>query len=194
MKMVKKIMVVALCLLLVLGMTACINEKTQEISQRIVFSKRFLGIADAYPEDWIEQINNLGADQYLEFYINEDGESVTMVITPEQREFWLSIVEKGLGNLKRGINGINSAYSIEYSEDYAHMDVYYNLELPATDATYYVIKTEVFCIFGQLLNGAEAEGWFVSCNIYNSDTGKLVTSGDSDTGLGYDTEDWEASK
>ena len=194
MKMMKRVMCAILCLVLVFLMTACGVEIPQEETQSIVFSRRFLGIADAYPEDWMEQINNLGADQYLEFYINEDGESMTMIITPEQREFWLSIVEKGLGNLKRGINGVNSAYKIEYSEDYAHMDVYYNLELPATDAIYYVIKTEVFCIFGQLLNGAEAEGWFVSCNIYNSDTGKLVTSGDSETGLYYDTDDWEASQ
>ena len=194
MKMMKRVMCAILCLVLVFLMTACGVEIPQEETQSIVFSRRFLGIADAYPEDWMEQINNLGADQYLEFYINEDGESMTMIITPEQREFWLSIVEKGLGNLKRGINGVNSAYKIEYSEDYAHMDVYYNLELPATDAIYYVIKTEVFCIFGQLLNGAEAEGWFVSCNIYNSDTGKLVTSGDSETGLYNDTDDWEASQ
>ena len=194
MKMIKKVLCGILCLMLVFGMAACGSEVPQEETQTIVFSRRFLGIADAYPEDWMEQINNLGADQYVDFYINDDGESVTMVITPEQREFWLSIVEKGLGNLKRGINGVNSAYSIEYSKDYTHMDAYYNLELPATDAIYYVIKTEVFCIFGQLLNGAEAEGWFVSCNIYNSDTGKLVTSGDSDTGLGYEPSDWEASK
>ena len=194
MKMMKRVICAILCLVLVFLMTACGTEFSQEESQTIVFSRRFLGIADAYPEDWMEQINNLGADQYLEFYINEDGESMTMVITPQQREFWLSIVEKGLGNLKRGINGVNSAYKIEYSEDYAHMDVYYNLELSIVEVSYYVIKTEVFCIFGQLLNGAEAEGWFVSCNIYNSDTGKLVTSGDSDTGLGYNTEDWKASE
>lgn len=194
MKMMKRVICAILCLVLAFLMTACGVKIPQEETQTIIFSRRFLGIADAYPEDWMEQINNLGADQYLEFYINEDGESMTMVITPQQREFWLSVVEKGLGNLKRGINGVNSAYSIKYSEDYTHMDVYYNLELPATDAIYYVIKTEVFCIFGQLLNGAEAEGWFVSCNIYNSDTGKLVTSGDSDTGLGYNTEDWKASE
>ena len=194
MKMMKRVMCAILCLVLVFLMTACGVEIPQEETQSIVFSRRFLGIADAYPEDWMEQINNLGADQYLEFYINEDGESMTMIITPEQREFWLSIVAKGLDNLKRGINGVNSAYLIEYSEDYAHMDAYYNLELPATDAIYYEIKTEVFCIFGQLLNGAEAEDWFVSCNIYNSDTGKLVTSGDSNTGLSYEPSDWEASQ
>ena len=149
--MIKKVICVILCLVLAFLMTACGVKIPQEETQTIIFSRRFLGIADAYPEDWMEQINNLGADQYLEFYINEDGESMTMVITPQQREFWLSVVEKGLGNLKRGINGVNSAYSIKYSEDYTHMDVYYNLELPATDAIYYVIKTEVFCIFGQLL-------------------------------------------
>ena len=194
MKIMRKVICVVLCLVLVFLITACGTEFSQEESQTIVFSRRFLGIADAYPEDWMEQINNLGADQYLEFYINEDGESMTMVITPQQREFWLSIVEKGLGNLKRGINGVNSAYKIEYSEDYTHMDVYYNLDLSIADAGYYVVKTDVFCIFGQLLNGVQEEDWFVSVNIYNSDTGKLVTSGDSETGLYYDTDDWEASQ
>ena len=194
MKMMKRVMCAILCLVLVFLMTACGVEIPREETQTIVFSKKYLLTIDVSPEDWIEDLNNLGSDQYLELYINEDGETVTMMITSEQREFWLSIVEKGLHNLKAEINQTNSDYRIAYSDDYTHMDVYYNLDLSIPDATYYVIYTEGFCIFGQLLNGAEAEGWFVSCNIYNSDTGKLVTSGDSDTGLGYNTEDWKASE
>ena len=194
MKMMKRVICAILCLVLVFLMTACGVEIPREETQTIVFSKKFLLVVDVSAEDWIEDLNNISPDQYLQLYVNDDGESVTMVITPEQREYWLSIVEKGLHKLQTEIADINSTHKIVYSEDYSHMDIHYDEQLSVYDATYFVIMPEVFCAFGQLLNGAAPDGWYVSCNIYNADTGKLVTSGDSETGLHYDTDDWEASK
>ena len=192
--MIKKVICVILCLVLVFLMTACGIGIPQEETQTIVFTSKFLMVADVYPEEWIEDLNNISADQYLQLYINDDGETVTMVITPKQREFWLSIVEKGLRNMNAEIADINSTHKIMYREDYTHIDVYYDETLSYADVAYFVIMPEVFCAFGQLLNGVAPDGWYVSCNIYNADTGKLVASGDSDTGLYYDTDDWEASK
>lgn len=71
--------------------------------------------------------------------------------------------------------------------------MYYNLELNAVDAVYYVMHSEVFGVMQQLFAGVKHDEWKISINIYNSDTGKLVTSGDSDTGLNYKEEDWNAS-
>ena len=194
MKMMKRVMCAILCLVLVFLMTACGTEFSQEESQTIVFSKKFLMVVDVSAEDWIEDLNNISSDQYLQLYVNDDGESVTMVITPEQREFWLSIVEKGLHKLQTEITDINSTHKIIYREDYTHLDAYYDEQLSVKNVTYFVIMTEVFCAFGQLLNGVAPDSWYVSISIYNADTGKLVANGDSETGVNYGTSDWEASK
>ena len=194
MKMMKRVICAILCMVLVFLMTACGSEIPQEETQTIVFTKRFLMVVDASPEEWIEDLNNMGANQYERLCVNDDNEAVTMEITAAQREYWLSIVEKGLNNLQKEITALNGNYQIAYSSNYSHIDIYYNLEMSLPDAGYYVVYADAFCIFGQLLNGVDATDWFVSCNIYNSDTGKLVTSGDSETGLYYDTDDWEASK
>ena len=192
--MMKKVICGILCLVLVFLVTSCGIEAPQEETQSIVFTKRFLMVVDVSPEEWIEDLNNMGANQYERLYVNDDNEAVTMEVTAEQREYWLSVVEKGLNNLQKEITALNDDYKITYSSNYTHIDIYYNPEMPLPDAGYYVVYADAFCIFGQLLNGVDAAGWFVSCNIYNSDTGKLVTSGDRETGLYYDTDDWEASK
>ena len=192
--MIKKAICIVMCLAIAFLMTACGVETPQEETQSIVFTKRFLMVVDVSPEEWIEDLNNMGANQYERLYVNDDNEAVTMEVTAEQREYWLSVVEKGLNNLQKEITALNDDYKITYSSNYTHIDIYYNPEMPLPDAGYYVVYADAFCIFGQLLNGVDAAGWFVSCNIYNSDTGKLVTSGDSETGLYYDTDDWEASK
>ena len=192
--MMKKVICGILCLVLVFLMTACGIEIPQEETQTIVFTSKFLMVADVYPEEWIEDLNNISADQYLQLYINDDGETVTMVITPEQREFWLSIVEKGLHKLQTEIANINRTHKIIYSEDYVCMDVYYDAAFSIGNASYFLVMTEVFCAFGQLLNGVAPDSWYVSISVYNADTGKLVANGDSNTGFSYEPSDWEASK
>ncbi|MGM9603405.1 MAG: hypothetical protein ACI3W5_17690 [Faecousia sp.] len=159
-----------------------------------MFSEKFLNVAEVSPEGWIESLNKLGADQYANVRVTDGGKSVTVDVTDSQIDFWISVVDDGLHKLESDFQNINSNYDINYSEDYSCVDLYYDLDLPARDAIYYVIYCEVYCAFGQLLNGEDPNAWVVSCNIFNSETGKLVTSGDSDTGLSYESSDWEASK
>jgi len=194
MKTCFRVLGMLLCVIMCFHLAACSGETQTEETMAVVFSEKYLNVAEVSPEDWIESLNNLGAEQYAKLYVNDDGVSVTLEITQAQKDFWISAVNQGLQKLKGNFEAIDSAYSITWSGDYACIDFHYNLNLPAADAIYYVIYSEVYCAFGQLLNGADAGSWTVSFNIYNSDTGKLVTSGDSNTGLSYNTSDWEASE
>lgn len=160
----------------------------------IVFSEKYLKVADVSPEDWVESLNDLGSGQYVDLYVSGDGQTVTLEITETHQSFWMGVVEYGLEKLKEDFSGISSTYKVEYSSDYRCLDFYYDLDLPVTDAMYYIIYFEVYCAFGQMLNGVASNSWYVSASIYNSDTGKLVTSGDSEAGLEYEASDWEASE
>ena len=50
---------------------------------------------------------------------------------------------------------------------------------------------ETYCACVQIFNGIPADEWYVEANIYNTNTGKLVTSGSSETGLSYTIGDWK---
>lgn len=198
----KKFILISIILVLIIGILFFINNKikdnnSDEIKEdeaiKIIFSEKFLNVAENTPEQWIESLKSTGENQYIDVYVNEDGKTVTLEIKEVQREHWKKAYENSLEALKNKLNNINSNYRIEVNEDYSNIDMYYNLDLSAYDAMYYVIHAEGICICQQLINGVNSEEWKVSFNIYNSDTGKIVTSGDSNTGLSYEAEDWEKS-
>lgn len=160
----------------------------------IVFSEKFLRVAQMEPQAWVDDLIATSEDQYVDVYVNEDGKTVTLEITEEQREYWKASRAEYIAVLQEKFTEIDPNYRIEISDDYTQIDLYYNLDLDAYSVTYNVVYSEVFSICMQLFNGVGAEEWFVAFNIYNSDTGKLVTSGDSNVGMSYEAEDWEASE
>lgn len=194
MRRINRITSTLLCVFLVFVLVACENNHTKEQTITVVFSEKILNVAEVSPEEWKEQLDEFGRGQYLSLGVSDNGKTVTMEITSAQKEFWISVVNRELGKLKSDMHKVNNFYNINYNEDYSCIDFYYNLDLPVTDAMYYVLYGEVYCVFGQLLNDVDPNSWMVSFNIYNSDTGKLVTKGNSDTGLSYEEEDWEDSK
>ena len=106
------------------------------------------------------------------------------------KDGWIDRFAVLFGELRDNFNQINPDYKIEYSEDYRQVDMYYNLELDAAKVIYYVMYVEMYCVCEQFFYGTGEDEWKITFNIYNSDTGKLVTTGDSYTGLEYHNEDW----
>lgn len=194
----KRVFLILLVILVGTLFSACDQGKsdpqeTEETVTKVVFSEKILGIAQMSPEDWMSDLMSTSEGNYENVYVNDAGTAVTLEITDTQKEYWMTSREKLLTDLKSQFAQLGTGYKIEYSDDYSHIDLYYNLELDAYEAIRYVMSTEVFCANLQLLSGVEHDQWKVSFNIYNSETGKLVTSGNSDTGLSYDASDWEAS-
>lgn len=206
MKQHKKAMCLLLILVIAVSLASCGTQGARETAAdttgavaqepvtRVVFSEKFLNVAENSPEDWVESLIKFSQGQYTDIYVNEDRLTVTMEITREQADSWKERVDSWLTVLQSNFAAVDPSYQIVISGDYSHIDFYYDLNLPAEDAVYYVINVEVYCAFRQLLNGAGADDWKVFCDIYNSGTGKLVTSGDSDTGMSYEASDWEASE
>lgn len=182
---------ISLVLILILLFTAsgCAGAE-----MTVVFSDKFISIAGQTPEGWKDALDSNGPEQYLSLTADDTTGTVVMNITAAHQKFWLNTMEAVLADYAQDICQVNPAYKIEYSNDYTSVDFYYDPELPAVDAVYYVMGVETYCACMQLFNGTPSEEWVVNMTIYNSDTGKIVTSGSSNSGLSYTAEDWEASK
>lgn len=192
--MAKKIMNVLLILLILLSMTGCQKMADRQQIHTIEFSQKFLNIAQQSPEEWVEDLKVTAQGQLEDVFVSDAGDAVILKLSDGNIPHWTGQMDRLLTQLQNDFSGIDEKYHLEYSDDFKLVRLYYNLDLPALDAVSYVMHTEVYCIIQQLLCGCGVDGWYVCIEIYNSDTGKLVTSGDSETGLSYTKEDWEASQ
>lgn len=167
------------------------KEKNEEDIIKVNFNLKFINISGKTAEETVEEIKDGG--NCLDVYKNEDG-TVTVEITKEQQEYWITSRGELLEELQEQFKEYDENYRLEHNDSYTQVDAYYNLELPADKAIVYVRYAEFLCASYQLFSGIESEGWKVTINVYNSDTGKLVKTGDSDVDLEYDNSDWEASE
>ena len=171
------------------------TEKTIQNSEKEIikvdFSQKFLNISGKSAEETVEEIKNGG--NCLDIYENEDG-TVTVEINKEQQEYWMNSRGTMMEELQEQLQEYDQNYRLEHNDSFTEINAYYNQELPWDKAGVYVMYAEFLCASYQLFSGVNSEEWKVVINIYNSDTGKLVKTGDSDVDLTYDNSDWEASK
>jgi hypothetical protein len=190
----KKVLSWVLSLLILLSITGCQKPADDQQIHTIEFSQKFLNIVQQTPEEWVEDLKVTAQGQLEDVYVSEAGDTVTLKLSDEHIPHWTGQMDSLLTQLRSDFSEIDENYRLEYSDDYKTVRLYYNLDLPALDAVSYVMHTETYCIFQQLLGGCGIDGWIVRIEIYNSDTGKLVASGGSESGLSYTKEDWEASQ
>ena len=171
------------------------TEKTIQNSEKEIikvdFSQKFLNISGKSAEETVEEIKNGG--NCLDIHENEDG-TVTVEINKEQQEYWMNSRGTMMEELQEQLKEYDKNYRLEHNDSFTEINVYYNQELPWDKAGVYVMYAEFLCASYQLFSGVNSNEWKVVINVYNSDTGKLVKTGDSDVDLTYDNSDWEASK
>ena len=171
------------------------TEKTIQNSEKEIikvdFNQKFLNISGKSAEETVEEIKNGG--NCLDIYENEDG-TVTVEINKEQQEYWMDSRGTMMEELQEQLQEYAQNYRLEHNDSFTEINAYYNQELPWDKAGVYVMYAEFLCASYQLFSGVNSNEWKVVINVYNSDTGKLVKTGDSDVDLTYDNSDWEASK
>ena len=173
------------------GKTEKTIQNNEEEIIKVDFNQKFLNISGKSAEETVEEIKNGG--NCLDIYENEDG-TVTVEINKEQQEYWMNSRGTMMEELQEQLQEYDQNYRLEHNDSFTEINAYYNQELPWDKAGVYVMYAEFLCASYQLFSGVNSEEWKVVINIYNSDTGKLVKTGDSDVDLTYDNSDWEASK
>lgn len=205
MKPVKRILALALCIVCLMTLMGCnrtmeekptSGENTEGVVQtvEIQFSEKFLNVSGLTPDEWAASIWSQGSDQCESVTVDDTGKTVTMLLTDSQIEYWKSLQDEQLQALQHSLGQFDPNYRMNVEGDYSGVDLYFNLELSVNDMTHYIMSSEVLCAFQQMLNGTGADEWVVAFRIFNSDSEKLVTEGDSDTGLAFEMSDWEASE
>ena len=71
-------------IVVIAAFTACNQEVAETEVIKIVYSEKFLGIAQMTPEDWVTDLINTGEGNYVDVYVNQDGASVTLEITMDK--------------------------------------------------------------------------------------------------------------
>ena len=85
------------------------------------------------------------------------------------------------------------SYHLYIKENYSEVDIYYDRDLYPYYVGKYMSRAEWLCAEIQLFSGID--DWYVTINVYNSKTGKLVATGDNkNNNVSYDEEDWKRSE
>lgn len=168
------------------------KEKDEEDIIKVNIDMKFINISGQSAEELAENIKEGG--DCLGVKQNEDGTMTVELTEQQQQEYWLPSRGELMEELQEQFKEYDENYRLEHNDSYTQVDAYYNLDLPVDKAVVYVRYAEFLCASYQIFSGVDNDKWKVTINVYNSDTGKLVKTGDSDVDLEYDDSDWEASK
>lgn len=188
----KKMVLIGMIFVIIL-IAGC-GKRESDISEQsgsvITFNEKFVKITGMTKEELKNDLEGDDPDNYGESSINPDG-TVSIKVTEKQKKYWLNSREDLLQQLKEEFEKLGDNYSVTYNTDYTEIDFYFSKDLSVDDAVNYIMNAEIYCAMHQLFSDSANSEWKVSVNIYNSETGELVTKGDSKTGLSWKAEDWE---
>lgn len=169
------------------------SEFEKSKGKTIIFNKKLVKVIGMSAEELKEDLEKNGTENYEEIVAHEDS-TVSITVTEEQTSYWLESREKLLKEMQDSFAELGESFKMEYDTGFATINYTFSPDLDVQTAASYVINGEVYCAMHQLFSHGEGEEWKVFINIYNSQTGKLVTSGDSETGISWTKEDWDKSE
>ena len=159
-------------------------------TKTIVFPDRFEHLSSMTEEKLANYFKDRGEEHYCDLSV-EDG-LLKMSVTEEQIEYWKEYTIGQLEKQESVLTAVSPKYSAECNEKHDTISVYYDSMMPFDDAFDYVGRANIFCAMYQLFDGAE--DFTLSLNIYNTDTGKLVTGGNlEEDDVSYDNTEWGLS-
>lgn len=135
--------------------------------------------------------DSFGNEGITDVQSSPDG-SVTVTFTESQRQAAVSHMEQRISDMNDLIKSKKDSYAAETNNDYTVLTVRYDRDLDMNTILMVVFGSETYCAYHQIFT--ENNGWKISINIYNSDTGKLLASGDQDHAISYDDSDWDRTE
>lgn len=168
-----------------------IDSKQVDINTTTVtFHENFLNLAGKDSAEMVSYLKDMGAGYFENLYINSD-DTVSMDITKEQAIFWNDRIAEKLNQKESELKSVSNKYYAACSADYKEINVYYDMNMTFQDAFAYIGDTAIYCAMYQLINGCD--NFSLSLNIYNADTGKLVSGGNLIENISYGNAEWSTS-
>lgn len=164
----KKFLCIILCFVILLS--GC-SEPLPDGVTEVIFSAKLLTIAGKESDGWDSDF----AEHSVKLSHNRDGDLI-VYLDAEQVEYWRELWAGFLDSACDWFKSKGHGYKIVIYDDYSGADFYYNSDLDPAAVIYYAIQVEIYSVCLQLLNGADSYNWVFNMDIYDSDTGNLVTS------------------
>ena len=156
-------------------------------TKTIVFPDRFEHLSSMTEEKLANYFKDRGEEHYCDLSV-EDG-LLKMSVTEEQIEYWKEYTIGQLEKQESVLTAVSPKYIADFNEKHDTISVYYDAMMSSDDAFNYVGRAAMFCAMYQLFDGAE--DFSISLNVYNLDTGKLVTGGNlEEDDVSYENSDW----
>lgn len=177
-------------------LTACGNKHAalettsnpQENTHQIMFPESFeklSGMDEFALSDYLKENGD-----YTNLSI-EDGQ-VVLLLNEEQIDYWKNYSATLIADRESILKAVNSRYYASYDEPYNVIKIFCDTKLSFRNAFDYLGKTAIYCAINQIFHGNE--DYSLSLEIYNIDTGKLVTGGDLKLDdVSYGDLEWERS-
>ena len=159
-------------------------------TKTIVFPDRFEHLSSMTEEKLANYFKDRGEEHYCDLSV-EDG-LLKMSVTEEQIEYWKEYTIGQLEKQESVLTAVSPKYIADFNEKHDTISVYYDAMMSSDVAFNYVGRAAMFCAMYQLFDGAD--DFSITLNVYNSDTGKLVTGGNLEKDdVSYDNTEWGLS-
>lgn len=155
--------------------------------REIVLTSKYLGKCGISADEWIEAHNK---NEYSCYSIREDG-ALLIMVTERQLGILKTYSEEMIQDACDTFSEEDPEYHIDVSDDHKRADFYYYPDMDHITESSCMTKVFLNCIALQIYEGCEEDTWNVEINIYNVRTGKLVTTGGTETDIHYSIEDWK---
>ncbi len=192
-KDVKKILLIMLSLILVVGLVSCgdntdnsvspdDNSSVVEVDKGLLVNT--ITMPASFFEDMTEDEINANAEEagYQSYEINSDG-SVTYTMTKakhkEKLEEFASIINESIDSLLSGDEDtkVDSFTKIEHNKNYSQIDIYVNKDEYTTWDMMYAISFYIQGAYYQSFEGASSEDIDVVVNFIDDKTDDTIDSG-----------------
>lgn len=127
------------------------------------------------------------SDDYDYLFLDNKG-SIHIGLTDEQKIIIRNDLVNYLEQLESQFENIGDNYAINVNADYSNICYKFDSQLSKQEQSNYFIYSETICMLLQVIDNT-THNFYIELNIYDSSTGKLVSSGDTESGITWNIGD-----
>jgi hypothetical protein len=151
-----------------------LNDNINEIKFKSTF-------ADSISVIDIFSTANDGEYEYM--YIDSEYK-IHIGLNNQQKDEIINNLQNYIKKIESQFSNLENGYDIIYNEDYSKLDLYFNSNLSKQDQTNYFTYAETICMCLQLMT-SNKDDYYIDINIYDSNTQKLISSGNTKSGISW---------
>lgn len=127
------------------------------------------------------------SDDYTYLCLDRNG-SLHIGLNNEQKKSITNELADYLKQIESQFESIGANYEMNVDEDYSNISYKFDSQLSKQEQSNYFIYSETICMLLQVINHTTPD-FYIGINIYDSSTGELVSTGDTENGITWNIGD-----